>query len=230
MNRGRLILRAPLILLAALLAGCGPAGTGGSEPSSLASPSPAVTATPSVTAPPAATRAGVVIRSVDPNLEALVPDDGWFVLGPAGYEAQVRQVLTQIDDPDLRRSIEWELKTIEAGRLRDLAANARGPIIALLVLPSAATLEEALDAHRAEVEANAPPHTIVSEAPTTDLFIAGYRTEIHSEIAGGVPTRTIEYLGVLADGRVVVLSGTGPLALTDFPNVLREVARSLRET
>lgn len=228
-NRRPVLACVPLVL-AAVLVGCGQIGSaspsqgpGTSEPSLLATPSPAAST-------PAPTRAGVVIRSVDPNLEAVVPAEGWFVLGPAGYEAQLRLLLTEFDDPVLRRAIESELETIEAGRLRDIAAHPRGPIIGLFVLPPAATLEDALAARRTEVEANAPPFTIVSSESTTDLFIPGYRSEFQSDLEPGVPTRTIEYLGILADNRVVVLNGTAPLDFAGFPELMTQVARSLRAT
>jgi hypothetical protein len=173
--------------------------------------------------------AGVVLHSTDPNLEAFVPGD-WYVLGPAGYETQVRQVLTRIENPDIRHALEWELQVIATGRLRDVAAHSRGPIVALFVLPATGTLEEALAAHRAEVEANAPPHTLVSEELTTDLFIPGYRTEIHSDLEGGVPTQTIEYLGILANDQVLVLNGTAPQDFPAFPLLMSLVASSLRAT
>lgn len=224
-----------VIVLTAVIAGCGPTGAGSPSPSPSASPTPVATpspddATPSpAAATPQSTQSGVFLRSTDPNLEVRVPDD-WFVLGPAGYREQVEAVLAQIENPDLRRSIQWELDTIAAGKLRDIAVHSRGPVIALLVLPEAATLDEAVEARRAELAANAPPYTIVSEGATTDLFVPAHRTEVRSDVAEGVPSQTIEFLGHLADGRVVVLNGTAPLSFEGFPNLMLEVARSLRAT
>lgn len=214
-----------------MVAGCGPTSTTPSQTppaaptaSPFVSPSAEVTASPEASASPAT--AGIYIRSTDPDLEARLPDD-WVVIGRTAYEESLELFLEQIGDPAVHRSIEWELANVTNGQLRDVAVHPTGPVITLAVKPSAGTLEQAVAARRADIEENSVPHAVISEAPTTDLFLPAYRTEIQTDLEGGVPSRTIEYLVVLEDGRVVVLNGTAQIANEGFPNLMLEVARTL---
>lgn len=227
-----------LLALTVMLVGCGPTSTTPSlaptasltaEPtaSPLVTPWAEVTASPQASPTPPTT--GVFLRSTDPDLEARLPDD-WVVIGPTAYEESLSLFMEQVSDPVLHRALEWELAGVTNGQLRDVAVHATGPVIGLNVLAGAGTLEQVVAARRADIEENSVPNTVVSEAPTTDLFLPAYRTEIQSNLASGVPSRTIEYLAVLSDGRVVALNGTAQMTNAGFPNLMTEVARSLGPT
>jgi len=182
---------------------------------------------------PNAVRAALV--TTDPDLHADLPM-GWFPMSIASYRREVETEVAQTTDASLKRMIEFELETIDAGILRGLGSGQSGPscfpaVIGLAVYPTAATLEEAVATRLADQEAHGLPQTVVSSAAVTLKAGSAVRVLLTNDltdvIPGSVPTQGIEFIVLLPDRRVAILRGAAPTSDVDFGAMVDEVARSL---
>ena len=224
-----------ILLLAVALSGASCVGSGAVSPSgNLIERSPSATVAPSAsvlqiaTATPAPWLVGTptpgapaTVEIDDPDLTLTLPV-GWAEYDMAMYRSLIEQ-FAESSSPEVQALLAVHLKAIDAGAVRmaagGLVAGANASYI--IQVDSGDRSLEAAVARIRRFEAMATGSTVVDDGPVTlAIGPAVRRVETHAvapgEEAGLVPSRTVEYIARLDDGRTLWILASAPGVATTF--------------
>jgi hypothetical protein len=157
----------------------------------------------------------------DPDLTLTLPV-GWAKYEMAMYRSLIES-FAKTSSPEVQAILETHLKAIDAGAVRMAAggfvAGANASYI-IEVDSGDRSLEAAVSRIR-RFEMGASNTTLVEEGPVTlAIGPAVRRVETHTVPPGsatlGVPSRTVEYIARLDDGRTLWILASAPAVATTF--------------
>jgi hypothetical protein len=174
---------------------------------------------------------GERLVTTDPNLSLQLPP-GWRSIAVTDTRKLVVQMMAVMTDPALKRAFEWQLAELDSGVVRLAGRGISTPSCAsasilLEIRPRAASVDDAVEAWQAHLaEAGLPPVTEASEPVDLSIGHAVRRT-LTTNPPGGIPSRSIEYVVLLGDGRVAILIGVAPAIDAGFPALVDATAQSM---
>jgi hypothetical protein len=151
----------------------------------------------------------------------------------AQYRRLAAEYMATIKDAGLKRAFEWQLREIDSGAIRATGYGTSTPscytaAMVLIVQPKAKSVEDAVAAWRAHSANRGLPDVLVATEPVWLYIGPAARLTITVNPPEGIPSRTTEYVVLLADHRVGILAGTSPDGDTDFPALVDAAAKSMR--
>ena len=175
-------------------------------------------------------RVPATVEVDDPDLRMILPE-GWAAYPMETYRALIESFAKGLT-PEMQASVAEHLKAIDAGAVRIAAGGPIGGANASLLVEVDSgdrSLEAAVT--RLRHVGMTTDSTLVDERPVTlATGKAVRRVETHAVPAGfsGVPSRTVEYITRLDDGRTLWILGTGPAAAPTFEALIDASVMSLR--
>jgi hypothetical protein len=200
-----------------------------SAPPSVAPSSPASNC--NLPAPPAG---GSTMTTTKPALHADLPE-GYRQLDIADYRRQLAAVAAQVSDPDVKKDFEKSVRLLDSGAILAVGQG-RAPTacalvgIGLRIRDTAASLDRALAAWRGEHDALSTTYRILSRktlrigvGPALRMIV-----RLKGHLATSVASRSIVYLVLLEDHRVLEFGGTAPFSDTAVDPLLDAIVESLQ--
>ena len=227
MTSRRLVLA---ILLAFGIAACQGSGA---LPSASGGTASSLTTTPAASAPEASAgtsaaatgtpSTGTRVVITNPNLAVTLPET-WSEYPIATYRAQIVAIL-DVAPPAVKAGYTLHLKDIDSGAVRMAAVGPTGldPVTGSMILQiddGDASLEAAAARIRRITSTVDQPTTVEERPVTLPIGDAIRRVETHAVPPGtsiaAIPSRTVEYIAHLADGRTLWILASGPEASKTF--------------
>jgi len=185
-----------------------------------------------IAATPGTTPAASIALSGDIGFELPA---GWRQLSMAEFRAELVRFREPLTDPE-RATVDQGIEAIDSGRTRIAAVGptkgATGSIFLSVDEGVDATLPEAAARLFKEqspfIEPNGPTRATAIFLPIGPAVRLAETHEPPASAPGGIPSRTVQYVTRLKDGRTIWIMGTAPASDDTFEAVMKRVAETLR--
>jgi hypothetical protein len=205
-------------------AAAAPTATG--QPLATATPRPSPAATPTPGAP-------VTITIDDPDLIMTLPV-GWASYPMETYRFIIDAVV-KTASPEEQAVLAVHLKDIDAGRVRIASGGQIGGANGTLIIQvdtGDSSLEAAVARFGLLQKSFTDPSTTEERSVILAIGDAVRRVQVHPVPSGsttaGVPSKTVEYIARLDDGRTLWILATGPAAATTFEALIDASVATLK--
>jgi hypothetical protein len=185
----------------------------------------------SATSPSVSTAAPGIASAGDIGFELPA---GWRQLSMAEFRAELVRFREPLTGPE-RATVDQGIEAIDSGRTRIAAVGptkgATGSIFLSVDEGVDATLPEAAARLFKEqspfIEPNGPARATAIFLPIGPAVRLAETHEPPASAPGGIPSRTVQYVTRLRDGRTIWILGTAPASDDTFEAVMKRVAETL---
>src|SRR6266542_1609713 len=225
------------LVLALAVGGCGTAEISGIAPTPATTPAAASSAATgsgtSVSASSAASSSQVAGIASAGDIGFELPPR-WRQLSMTEFRAELVRFRESLTGPE-RATVDQGIESIDSGRTRIAAVGPTAGAAGSIVL----SVDEGVDASLPEAAARlfkgqSPFTEPIEPTRATAIFLPigpavrlAATHEPQASAPGGIPSRTVQYVTRLRDGRTIWIMGTAPASDDTFEAVMQRVAESL---